>query len=185
VIAEGRDATREMLVAILGCNLAWGLIDAGMYIMTSLFERGRNARWWVAIREARDETQALSIIRSEMDAQLTAVTSEAARTELYADMLSQLRRQQPPRTRIIREDLYGAITSFWLVFASTIPAIVPFLIFDRLHFALRVSNGLLLVMLFMAGYRWGVHTNVRAWLAGMAMLTAGALLVGVAMALGG
>ena len=31
VIAEGRDATREMLVAILGCNLAWGLIDAGMY----------------------------------------------------------------------------------------------------------------------------------------------------------
>jgi hypothetical protein len=31
-----------MLFAALGCNLAWGIIDGGMYLMARLGERGRN-----------------------------------------------------------------------------------------------------------------------------------------------
>ena len=34
---------RTMLIAALGCNLAWGIIDAGMYLMARLGERGHNA----------------------------------------------------------------------------------------------------------------------------------------------
>ena len=39
---EGREGAREMLVAILGCNLAWGVIDGLFYLMGCLAEKGRN-----------------------------------------------------------------------------------------------------------------------------------------------
>jgi VIT1/CCC1 family predicted Fe2+/Mn2+ transporter len=40
---------RTMLIGALGCNLAWGIIDAGIYVMAQLNERGR------AILAARDQ----------------------------------------------------------------------------------------------------------------------------------
>lgn len=38
--AAGREAARTMLIGALGCNLAWGIIDATMYLMSRLSERG-------------------------------------------------------------------------------------------------------------------------------------------------
>ena len=51
----GREDIRTMLIGALGCNLAWGIIDGGMYIMGALLERGRHARLLSAIRAAPDE----------------------------------------------------------------------------------------------------------------------------------
>jgi hypothetical protein len=41
VATADRFAIRTMLFAALGCNLAWGIIDAGMYLMARLGERGQ------------------------------------------------------------------------------------------------------------------------------------------------
>ena len=38
VATADRLAIRTMLLAALGCNLAWGIIDAGMYLMARLGE---------------------------------------------------------------------------------------------------------------------------------------------------
>jgi len=42
---------RTMLFAALGCNLAWGIIDGGMYLMARIGERGRNAVVAQAVRQ--------------------------------------------------------------------------------------------------------------------------------------
>ena len=42
----------HMVLAALGCNLAWGIIDAGMYLMARLGERGHNILIAKSIREA-------------------------------------------------------------------------------------------------------------------------------------
>jgi VIT1/CCC1 family predicted Fe2+/Mn2+ transporter len=95
-------------------------------------------------------------------------------------------RSEPPKNRITRDDLLGALASFWLVFLSTIPAVVPFLIFrDQPRFALRVSNGLLLGLLFLVGYQWAKFTGSRRLLTGFVMMLLGAVLVAMAIALGG
>jgi len=185
VVRGGEDAVREMLVGVVSCNIAWGLIDAGMFIMTSLFDRSRNARLWSAVRKANGDDQALSLIHDWLDPQLAGVTSAAARSRLSEDVLVQLRRAEPARATVTREDMLGAAASFWLVFLSVVPAIAPFLILDSPHLALRVSNGLLLGLLFLVGYRWAQYTNERPWITGLAMLAAGGVLVAVAIALGG
>ncbi len=38
----GREEIRTMMFAALGCNLAWGLVDAVMYLIRTLTERARN-----------------------------------------------------------------------------------------------------------------------------------------------
>jgi VIT1/CCC1 family predicted Fe2+/Mn2+ transporter len=51
----------------------------------------------------------------------------------------------------------GALTSFWLVVLSSLPAAIPFLLIDNARLALRVSNAVLLIMMFFIGYwyaRW-------------------------------
>ena len=39
IAASGREEVRTVLVAALGCNLAWGLVDAVMYLLNTLTER--------------------------------------------------------------------------------------------------------------------------------------------------
>jgi hypothetical protein len=185
VIEEGADATREMLIAILGCNIAWGIIDGGMYILGVLFDRGRSARLLRSVQQARSDDDALTLIRDELDPRLAPIASQEALPGLYRDILGKLRRAGPLPTGLRKEDLYAAIAVFWLVFLSTIPAVVPFLIFDNRYVALRVSNGLLLAMLFFLGHRWGRATSQGPWKVGFYLLLAGIVLVGTAMALGG
>src|SRR5512147_2735683 len=62
-IAEaGRDDIRAMLIGALGCNLAWGIIDAVLYLMGSLAEKGRNLAAFRAVRQAVDPHQAQRIV---------------------------------------------------------------------------------------------------------------------------
>jgi hypothetical protein len=52
VVTADRFQIRTMLIAALGCNVAWGIIDAGMYLMARLIERGGNTLLLRKIREA-------------------------------------------------------------------------------------------------------------------------------------
>jgi hypothetical protein len=59
------------------------------------------------------------------------------------------------------------------------------MIFDDAYFALRLSNALLIVMLFIVGVQWGTHANVNKWRAGTVFTVVGLILVAIAIALGG
>jgi hypothetical protein len=184
-VGQEPGAAREMLMAAIGCNVAWGIIDGGMYIMGALLERGRLARQIEAIRHAPDEPTAMRLVSEGLDETLIGLAPSNQRTTLTRDLLELARRATPRRVRITYDDWMGALASGWLVIAATIPAAVPFMLMRDAHRALRVSNGLLLGLLFLVGFSWGRYANVNRWVAGTVFLTLGVILVGVAIALGG
>ena len=58
-VAESGDAQiREMFIAALGCNLAWGLVDAVMYLVRTVTDRGRLLTLVRSVREPRTRKQA-------------------------------------------------------------------------------------------------------------------------------
>src|ERR1700742_3516219 len=58
-IAEaGRDDVRAMLIGAVGCNLAWGIIDAVLYLMGILAERGNGIRTLRAVQKNSDPLEA-------------------------------------------------------------------------------------------------------------------------------
>jgi hypothetical protein len=184
-IEDGPDAARELLIATLGCNLAWGVIDGAMYLMGALLERSRRARTLAAVQRAPDEATALAEIDRALEGTVFALAPDAERARL-GRMIREIAHGLPPeRARLHRDDVLGAVASGVLVVLSTIPAAIPFLLIDAPWRALRVSNALLVGLLFVVGYQWGNAAHASPWRAGLAFLFAGLALVGIAIALGG
>jgi VIT1/CCC1 family predicted Fe2+/Mn2+ transporter len=138
-----------------------------------------------AVQSAADDDEALAAIEDAYDDALTAVTSEEERERLYRQILDRARKAEPPRTRTRKDDLLGALGVFCLVVLTTVPAVVPFLLIPNRLVALRVSNALLVGLLFLVGYWGGRLTNANPWRASLTMLLVGVAVVAVAAALGG
>jgi hypothetical protein len=71
------------------------------------------------------------------------------------------------------------------VFISCLPAALSFLFFSRPHLALRVSNFLLIALLFFVGQKWAQYAGTNRLATGFAMVAFGLVLVGIAILLGG
>jgi VIT1/CCC1 family predicted Fe2+/Mn2+ transporter len=160
VAEAGRDDVRAMLIGALGCNLAWGVIDAILYLMGCLAERSRTLMTLKAVR--------------------TAGNPERARAARLAKLP-----EPPTRARMTREDWAGAAGVFLLVFLSTFPVVIPFIVMREAMPALRVSNAIAVAMLFMTGYTYGRLTGYRPVGMGISMVALGIVLVGITIALGG
>ncbi|MBK9386887.1 MAG: VIT1/CCC1 transporter family protein [Planctomycetes bacterium] len=183
---EGHAGARELMLAIFGCNLAWGVIDGGLFLLGQIVERGRKRRLWIALRNARDEREAEALLSDELDDLVGRGLEPAERASLYRSLGQKLRTLEPAPIRLTREDWRGALASCWLVFFTGIPAALPFFVLSDPFVALRTSNALLLLLLFFLGERsarsLGFPHPLRS---GFTFLGFGALLVGVAIALGG
>ena len=66
---------RTMLFAALGCNLAWGIIDGGVYLMARLNQRGRAIVNWRAVRDTADANVAQRIVADALPPLLASITS--------------------------------------------------------------------------------------------------------------
>ena len=181
---EGRAGARELLIAVIGCNIAWGIIDAAQYVIGQLFDRGRLRRLGSSIRALSPEN-AVKLIGGELDELLGEVTSDAECAALYQTIANNVRSRPPTANYVSKEDLMGGFTSFWLVVISSIPAAIPFMFLDDARLALRISNGILLALLFVVGFSWARHTLSNPWVVGLGFLVGGGALVGAAIALGG
>lgn len=89
------------------------------------------------------------------------------------------------RVRLAKEDWIGALGVFLLVFLSMFPVVVPFIFISNGWMALRISNGIAVILLFLAGYSFGRFADTHPWLTGLVMTVIGIAIVGLAMLLGG
>lgn len=183
---EGRQGARQLLIAVIGCNIAWGIIDGALYLTGELFNRGRLRKLGQAIRRAPSQAIAIEHVSEELDPLLTSVLEPTDRDLLYERIVAAIEaKPHGDVVRVTREDWRGAFASFWLVLLSSLPAAAPFLLIDNARLALRISNALLVGLLFLTGYWWARYTLGKPWVVGTAFLAIGFLLVLAAIALGG
>jgi VIT1/CCC1 family predicted Fe2+/Mn2+ transporter len=118
------------LSGALGCNLAWGIIDGVLYLLSTFAQRSR--------------------------------------------------------PRVLRAaDWHGALAVCLLVFLSTLPVAMPFVIIHDASTAMRVSNTVAVGMLFLAGMEYGQAIDLSPFAVGACMVLLGAALVALTIALGG
>ncbi len=182
VATADRIEVREMLVGALGCNLAWGVIDAGLYLMTRLQERGRNIQMFRAVRDSTDEAAAREVVAEALPGVIVSALP-AGQLEVMRQAIRHM--PEPPMPRLTMADVGGAVAVFLLVFLVTLPLVLPFLFIGETRLALRVSNGVAVALLFLSGYAFGQRAELNPWASGLAMVVVGILLVGLTIALGG
>jgi VIT1/CCC1 family predicted Fe2+/Mn2+ transporter len=178
-----RDDIRAMLIGALGCNLAWGIIDAVLYLLGALAEKARNLRVYKAVLAANDAERSHQLIA---DALPTVVASVLGPVDFEGIRQRLQDLPKPPeRARLSRPDWWGSLGIFLLVFLSTLPVAVPFMVMHVAPTALRLSNAIAVGMLFICGVAYGRVVGTSPWLVGVSMVGLGVALVGLTMALGG
>ncbi len=182
IATAGHEDMRSITIAALGCNLAWGLVDAVMYLIRTATERSRNRVLSKRIVGA-DVGTAHRLIMEALPDHVAAITGP--------DEIEGMRRSllglRPEARAILRpRDYLEAVGIFLLVVIATFPVVAPFLIMSNPAFALRVSHAITLAMLMLAGFALGRHAGYTKPLrTGVLMAVFGAVLIGAVKALGG
>lgn len=184
-VGEGPDGVRQLLVAAIGCNVAWGIVDGLMYVMSTYTARSRDLMLAGKIRAAASPAEGLAIAREAIDIRLEGLGRRETRDRLAEDVAASARELPAGRARLTWDDVAGGVACFWLVFVTCLPAAIPFLLFSNPHVALRVSNALLIAMLFVGGQVWATYVGAPRFVAGALAVGFGLFLVVVAILLGG
>ena len=183
VATAGQGDVRTMLLTALGCNLAWGLADAVMYLVRTMTDRARirtlRARLHGGVDAATGQRLVAEALPQVIESALGPEGLEMVRRRLLEHAA------QPARPLIGRSDFKGAVGVFLLVVLATFPVVIPFLLVQETGLALRVSNAVALAMLFLAGWALGRYAGTSRWGGGLAMAATGTALIVAIIALGG
>jgi hypothetical protein len=178
--------THTLVAAAIGCNIAWGVIDAVLFVLGSMFYRSQRARFFRGLRTARSEAEALAAIQEEfgLEDEPLAVPPED-RARFYRSILAISVHAEPARVRLRWRDFVSGFVVFVLVSATAIPGVLPFLLLDDSYVALRLSNAVLILLLIVVGYWWAHYTDAPPWRAALIVLLLGVSMVSIAVTLGG
>jgi hypothetical protein len=183
VAEAGREDVRTMLIGALGCNFAWGIIDAVLYLMSSLAEKGRHLMTFQSVRKATDPQEARQHIAGALPPLIASIL-QPAELDSIRERLNQIP-EPPSSVRLAKSDYIGAIGVFLWVFLTTFPVAIPFIFIQNARLALRISNIIAVILLFIAGFAYGRAVGRSRRVFGFIMVILGLILVALTIALGG
>jgi hypothetical protein len=156
------DSVHRMPLAALGCNLAWGTIDAVMNLMAIFSQRSHNLLLQRQARAVGPE-EGRRLIGDAMSLDLARVITDTE-VEVIRHRFTQLR-EPARRARLHFHDYRAA------------GVVLPFVFIRRPGLALRISNLVAVIMLFLIGYAYGRYAVYRPLRVGFWMVLVGAGMV--------
>jgi len=180
---RGPAEIRQLLVGAIGCNLAWGIVDATMYLIGVLARKSRSKTIFDTVQNPAETTRANSYISEELPSVLVSAIG-AEGLEKIRNKLAAMPRA-PIDVQLKLRDIKGAVAIFFLIFISTFPVVIPFVFIDDTRLALRVSNFVAISMMFFCGWKVAKYVGFNKWRMSIAIALIGIFLVGVTIALGG
>jgi hypothetical protein len=178
-------SARELALAVLGCNLAWGVIDGGFYLLGTIFNRNRRVTFVHKLKSTANEAEALALVREEFDLSDEPELSPVLKAAFHTSMLDALRHAGMTRARPRRRDYIAALLIVALVTVTAVPGLVFLALVPDPTLALRLANFAQIGLLFAVGYGWARFTAANPWHAGLIITILGVSLTVIAVALGG
>lgn len=178
----GQQDVRTALIAVLGCNLAWGMVDGVMYLVRTLTGRARNIHLARCV-QAADAPTGQQLLRDALPEEIASLTGSA---ELEA-MRQRLLAVPAHTAKTLRPDDYiAACLIFLLVLLTSIPLALPFIFIADIQTAMRIYRMISLCMLFACGMAFARYAgHARPARVGIAMMVLGSVLTLIIIALGG
>ncbi len=188
----GAPDIKLMVTTSLGAGVSWGIIDAMLYILVIIFQKHRYTRIAGRISSAKDESEAMETIQEDLEDSLVGTLDVEDQKSVYRLVLHAQRRSskanyihQPKTIAITREDIFGAGQVFLSMLLATLVVVVPLIIIEPPHLAVLASNIVAFITLFIVGFYWAKHTNIRKTMFGLELVALGMVIVGISLILGG
>ena len=182
IASAGHAEIRTVLLAALGCNIAWGLVDAVMYLIHIATERTRLRVLGERVRAA-DAQQGQRLIADDLPDHLAPIVGPGEIESMWRRLVV----RPSETTALLRpRDFVEAAGILAMVVLATLPVVAPFVFADDAVRAMRYSQAITVVMLFFAGLALGRHAgHPRPWRTGLVMAVLGVVLITAVKALGG
>jgi hypothetical protein len=183
---EGSDTPgATLLTAAIGCTLAWGVIDGLLYVMSDLYAQSRRNQFLRTLHA--EPANGRAVLFSQARDDFEALLSDAQMGQLVDAVSEAAMRLQPESPRFTRKNLNEMVTTVFCNVLALVPAVLPFVLLpgNAWQHNLRISNGLIVAMMFGVGAEWGKAVGLSPWRTGAAMLAMGVTMVSIAVVLGG
>ena len=161
------------LLAAFGCNLAWEIIDAGLYLMARLGEFARKILIVRRLHRAAAPGEGQRIVADALLPLVVSIMPGATRGYSRRPCCLAPSPRHPWRGG---QDWLGALGVFLLVLVSTFPVGMPFMVISDVILAVRISQAIGITMLFFVGYAFARHAGLNEFMLGMAMVVIGVVL---------
>ncbi|NOL51507.1 hypothetical protein [Pelistega suis] len=178
----GQQDVRMVLLSVLGCNLAWGLVDGVMYLVRTLTTRAHHIHLAKNVQQA-DKLKGQQLLKEALSEELAPLVGddevESMRQRLLSTKVNALK-------TLRADDYVAALLIFLLVSLTTIPLALPFIFIADLSLAMQIYRLIALGMLFGCGVAFARYAgHAHPLRVGIVMAVLGSILTVVIMALGG
>ena len=160
-----------------------GISGCNKYIVSTIMQRSRNRTILNSVLTTSDADKARKYISDSLPPPIASVL-EAAELEQIRNKLANL----PGSTlqvRLTTRDLKRSLMIFFLMFISTFPIVIPFIFIRDTQLALRISNMIAIVLMFLCGWSLAKYVGSNKWLMSFGLTLVGIVLVLITIALGG
>jgi hypothetical protein len=182
-ITKSDNAVQDMLIGALSCNIAWGFVDAVMYLLMLMTDKERGFTILNFVLKSKDSGKAQQFIVDALPPEIAEVL-QAGEVESIRQRLLLLPGPKA-KIRLSFKDYIAAAGIFFIVVLSTIPVALPFIFNKEVQFALRISNIIAILMMFLCGLGLGKYTGRKPFVTGIIMSLIGIVFVLITIALGG
>ena len=183
IATRGPAEVRQLIIGAIGCNLAWGIVDATMYLIGVLARKSRSKTIFDAVQNPSEADKAKSYISEELPSVLIAAIGGEG-LERVRNKLGRMENTSVD-VRLNGRDIKEALAIFFLIFISTFPIVIPFVFIGNTQVALRVSNLVAIVMMFLCGWQVARYVGYNKWKMSLAIILIGIMLVAITISLGG
>ena len=175
-----------MMLVPLGCNAAWGIIDGIMYVLINLRERGNKSKLLSLVKSAKDQNDALALVRKEFGFAFFDLLNQDTQKNIYEEIVKGATNATIVKPKgISKNDLRLVLKTFLIVFSSGVPIVIPFFFLNDVWLAIRISHIIGLVMLFCIGYWWAKFASRHRIRSAIGLTILGVVIVGMTQILHG
>jgi VIT1/CCC1 family predicted Fe2+/Mn2+ transporter len=184
IASRGPAEIRELLVAAISCNVAWGLVDATMHLIGVLSQRSRSKTVFDFVKDSSRPEKAREHISNALPPIMGSAIGMEGLEQIRNKLIS-LPDSTTVDVRLTGRDFQKALAIFFLVFVSTFPVVMPFIFIRDANIALRVSNLIAILMMFLCGWSVAKYVGCSKWIMSIMMVLIGVFLVMMTIVLGG
>lgn len=182
--ASGGAARHDLIIAALGCNLAWGLVDALMLLVRMRVERTHQHGRLRQLRRVSSDTDFRDGLDEFLPPRLVAVLRPDELWRLRQRLMASELGTGEPRGN--GADVWlAALLIVLLVTGITLPMILPLWLVPDDLLALRLAQGIGVVMLFGLGWLLERWAGGSPWPGALGFTALGVAMTGLCIALGG
>jgi hypothetical protein len=183
LVKTDQNSVTDMLAGATSSAIAWGFIDAIMYLFMTLIDKEHTLTFVNFVHKSKDIDRVHQVIVDDIPAAI-ANLMKPEEIEGIRNKIVNLP-EPPPKYKLKFKDYRTAVGIFLLVFLATVPISIPFILIKDLQTALRVSNIIAILMMFFCGMGLGKYAGRNRFVLGTLTSLIGIVLVAITILLGG